>query len=349
MNIRYLKECISKLDEIKVVGRTVVTDNSTYHIMGFVRQENKLKMLVLQYDEEFREREEEREINEINGIEERIFTNRGQLKAKDMNSPENTFNIMKGIEWGDVKLSAAGSQQTRCSVQDWEITVGFSEFIRNGWNPSDIEHISIDNLFFSTIEFSGEFDCIPDFDKDSSIKVLLDNDYKTYFVQQPFSLEVGAEYKDKLWYKDKTGEDHWFQINSVYLMDILSEVQKNFDEPHIKERLSPEEITEMKENIKKEILKMCPIGMRFPVIEYECEDDISLQFYPSSWLDSSERSGDGSSSVGIIMTPDKKTGILGYPLKAAIIQEPFSAETSIIDAELFWIIRIEKREDIIIG
>jgi hypothetical protein len=98
--------------------------------------------------------------------------------------------------------------------------------------------------------------------------------------------------------------------------------------------MTKEQIDEAKRNIEKSFIDVCPKGMYYPVIEYESEDDISLEFHTKKFLDS-KPVHHGNGSVGFIIRPDIPTGILGMKLKAAIIQEPVLGSTEIIEAELF--------------
>jgi hypothetical protein len=86
--------------------------------------------------------------------------------------------------------------------------------------------------------------------------------------------------------------------------------------------------------------------MYYPVIEYECEEDISFQFYSKRWLD--EEPIHNNSAMIFFMKSDEPTGKLGLKLKAAVIQEPMAANTVTIEAELFQYNQIFKPDDIVI-
>lgn len=47
--------------------------------------------------------------------------------------------------------------------------------------------------------------------------------------------------------------------------------------------MSSEELVQMRLDFENKLLEICPKGMYFPVIEYECEEDISLQFYSKAF------------------------------------------------------------------
>ncbi len=223
----------------------------------------------------------------------------------------------------------------------------FAEFLRLGWDPTGIDYQNIDNLFFTRVEFAGEFDSIPNLEENPMMKFITRLEHTSYLVEQPVTLLVGAQYQDKLWFRDlQSGEKHWVQINRVYLCDLWADMLKNFDDPHLKEQFTPEELNERKADFESRFSEICPRGMRFPVIEYECEEGLMLQFYSKTWLDAEPEFK--SSSMGFIIRSDEKSGILGFPLKAALIQEPMPENTDSIESELFWYNKCEKSDDVII-
>ena len=119
-----------------------------------------------------------------------------------------------------------------------------------------------------------------------------------------------------------------------------------FDNPRMIEQFSPEELARNKSQFEERFSKMCPKGMSYPVVEYECEEEISLQFYSKRWLEAEPIHN--NSAMGFLIKPDEPTGELGMKLKAAVIQEPVAANTASLEAELFQYHRIGKPEDIVI-
>ena len=48
MNIQYLQELISRISEIKIIGRTAEINGTIYHVMGIVRDGRRMRLLALQ-------------------------------------------------------------------------------------------------------------------------------------------------------------------------------------------------------------------------------------------------------------------------------------------------------------
>lgn len=347
MNLQNLQKLISRPMEIKIIGKTTEIKGVIYHVMGIVRYDSRIRLLALQYDEDFVRRVEEAEIAELDGLRGRVQTNRESLTGNRKIGTVNIFQAVSKVEIDDIQFNVEGIQNTRCNLQNWEIMATFAEFLRLGWDPTGIDYQNIDNLFFTRVEFAGEFDSIPNLGENPMMKFITRPEHTSYLVEQPVTLLVGAQYQDKLWFRDlQSGEKHWVQINRVYLCDLWADMLKNFDDPRLKEQFTPEELNERKADFESRFSEICPRGMRFPVIEYECEEGLTLQFYSKAWLDAEPEFK--SSSMGFIIRPDEKSGILGFPLKAALIQEPMPENTDSIESELFWYNKCKKSDDVII-
>ena len=130
-------------------------------------------------------------------------------------------------------------------------------------------------------------------------------------------------------------------------MDMWDEMEKNFSNPKMLAHMTKEQIDEAREHLEKGLIEVCPKGKYYPVIEYESEDDISLEFHTRKFLDS-KPVHHGNGSIGFIIRPDTPKGFLGTKLKAAIIQEPVLGNTYIIEAELFQYHKTVTPKDVIL-
>lgn len=110
--------------------------------------------------------------------------------------------------------------------------------------------------------------------------------------------------------------------------------------------MTAEEITRTRLDFEGKISRICPRGMYFPVVEYECEENISLQFFSKSYLDA--KPSHSGVNMGFLVKPDQPAGILGLKLKAALIQEPVPPDTKTIEAELFQYIFTVTGKDVIL-
>lgn len=345
MNIKYLQKILSRIDEIKIIGKSAEIEGVICNVAGIVRYGLQLRLAIFEYDELYRQEIEEMEIAELCDFGQDVKTNRIMMKGKEKVS--QPFRNIKGVFIGDTEFEVSGSENQRLSVKDGESVLFISELLRNGWNPEGIDYQDIDMLFITMIELVGEFSKIPDFEKDSLMHFTMRKDSASYLVEKPVKLVVNGDYPEKLFFKSKEdGEEYWAQINKVYLNDMWSEMEKTFSDPKLLKHMSEEQIANAKKDFEKTFIEICPKGMCYPVVEYECEECISLQFYTKKYLDS--KPVHNNHSIGFIVGADEKTGKLGMKLKAAIIQEPVSVNTEYIEAELFQYHKTTIHDDIIL-
>ena len=346
MNIKYLKELLSRIDEIKIIGKNAEIGGVVCNVAAIVRYGLELRLIILEYDEHFQEQIEEMEMSELCEVPPAPETNRMKLKGRDRISAFQPFRAIKSISVNDNEFEVSGSENRRLNIQDGESILFLSELLRKGWNPEGIDYQNIDMMFLTSIELIGDFTKIPEFENNPELHFAMRNDTVSYLIEKPVILAVNGEYPEKLRFKnEETGEEHWAQINRVYLLDMWADMEKTFSDPKILERMTKEQISEAKKRFEEDFIKICPGGMYYPIVEYECEDSISLEFHTKKYLESKPVRTNGS--IGFIMRPDKKTGILGMKLRAAVIQEPMGADTDTIEAELFQYHKTTVPDDII--
>lgn len=334
MNIKFLQKLLSKMDEIKIIGKNAEINGVVCNVAAIVRYGIQLRLIILEYDEHFQEQTEEMEISELCEAAPAPETNRIMMKGRDRIKAAQPFGAIKRIYIGNNEFEVSGWENRRLNFQDGESIIFLSELLRKGWNPEGIDYQNIDMLFLTSIEFIGDFIEIPEFENNPHLYFAMGKDTVTYLAEKPVILTVNGEYPERLRFKNKkTGEEYWAQINRVYLMDMWADMEKTFSDPKILEHMTKEQIYEAKKSFKEHFIKICPRGMYYPIVEYECEDYISLEFHTKKHLESKPVHTNGS--IGFIVNTDKATGILGMKLRAAIIQEPVAADTDIIEAELF--------------
>lgn len=347
MNIRYLNELIHSTEEIAKIGKYAEIHGVVCNIMGAVRTGLQLKLLILQYDGDFQQNLEEYEAS-LYEVPDKPDSNRNMLSGKQRHiDASNPFRAVRKIFIGNREFEVRGMESRRLGMQDWRELLMISEFLRKGWKPDGIEFQSIDMLFLTSLELDGEYTAIPDFGDNPELRFAMGPDSVSYMVEQPITLAVDGEYRDKLWFRDLSdGKEYWFMINRMYLLDMWAEIEKNFNHPKIQEQMTLEQIARAKADFEEKFSKICPRGMLFPVVEYECEEGISLQFYTKSYLEA--KPANKNCAIGFIVRPEQSTGILGLKLKSAIIQEPVPPDTVSIEAELFQYIRTITGDDIVL-
>lgn len=123
-------------------------------------------------------------------------------------------------------------------------------------------------------------------------------------------------------------------------MDIWEKQEKKFSDSAYREKMlqhvSEEELERMKQHFFEVLEEHCPKGKCYMTIEYECSEDVSLNFYDREYLDTLPKPNKGSASALLMsVKPEKETGEHGYKLRGGVIQKPLDRNVKKMDAELF--------------
>lgn len=346
MNIRYMHDILSRIEEIKVIGKNATVNGVICNVMGIVRHGMEMHLLILLYDENYASMaESEEELFDAPG---RPETNRMIMRVDRKIDAINPFHSVSKVFIGEREFEVSSLAHGRLSKDDWEHVLLIAKFLDNGWQPNGIDYQNINMLFLASLKLEGDYTSIPPIKSDPDLRFVMREHCVSHQVEKPVTLVIGDKYPDKLIFHDaETGEEHWMQINRVYLSDMWEEMDKVLDDPKLKEQMSPEQITKARSDFENMFSSFCPRGMYLPVVEYECEEDITLQFYSKAYLDAKPSNNGGC--FGFIVRPEKSRGILGYKLKASVLQEPVQANTNTIEAELFQYNRIITGDDILLN
>lgn len=346
MNLRYLQSLSSEISQIQIIGKSVELYGAINHVMGLIRSGSDLKLLVLHYDDDFVSRIEETELIEESGCSPEIQTNRLRVHGDRSIEPvKGLYSGCRKLLIGNYEFTSDTTEHSRCNPQDWRALTIFTEFLKHGWNPEGLEDRNIEHLFLATIHLEGEYHSIPEVGKSPVLEFDYYPDYEEFLVEEPLRLSFHSEYPYALQFKNKqTSEEHQVLIHAAYPYDIWKEIMKTFDEPSLLEGLSAEQIAHAKAEFEVQLAAICPKGMHFPMIEYECEQELSLQFHSSAWLEA--KPVHTHSSIGFLVKPEHERASSGLPMKAAVIQEPISPDTDSIEVELFKCIRQIQREKV---
>jgi len=273
-------------------------------------------------------------------------TNRDFMKRHSEMDRQNSLHHIRKVIINDYAFDVSGHESRRITTTELESVLELYEFMRSGWSGETFKHDQMDGLFIHHMTLR----C----DSNKDLKILKTLSGKPnlhirferhtfaiqYHVELPITLNIGSDYPERIWFESKKAyEKQWAQIHRVYLMDVYETLEKNLNDAKAS-MLTPQQKSQMKFETEKAFEKLCPRGMLLPVIEYECEEDISLQFYHVDYLEASP--GSGGSAVGFISRPDQETGKWSYRLKMCVVQHAVPVDTKTIDVELFSFSRMIK-------
>ncbi len=337
MNFKRLKYELSQIKDIKPIGKTIEINDALYHVMGMILNKDKnLQLLILKYNDEYSENNDQ--LNELPN------TNRS---AHYQRSIESFADSVEKVKIGNLEFIIKESSQEQCRFKEHYMTILFIRFLLYGWNTEDIDTLDIDHMKLITLTFNENFCEIPNFNSFMPICFSIRQNFEQNLVELPLDLNIGSDYPDELLvYGKNDNKKHLIYINQVYLCDMWLEMEKVFDHMKMKEIFTDEELEHKKTEFENIFLKVCPKDMYYPVVKYECEDEISLEFYSRKWLDTKPVYSDNL--IGFIMKSNESIGKRGLKLKEALIEEPVTHDISKIEVELFCYNKILKEYEIVI-
>lgn len=293
---------ISTTKEIAVVGREFSAYGNEYALVGLVNTDKSTELVLLEYIGQT-------DYDCCDDFEN--MTNRENIIAeKDIH--KGLCDILKEIEICGKKYNTIARHGCMLDgFSDGEI-YKISEFIKRGWKSEKFFEYPPDCVFIHFVELSEKIDRLSQIDFSQQIRLVAYETYKEEIPMIKLELEVDKELDKTVSLFD--GEDK-VCIKKVHLVDISKE-----------------------KNIGKEFAsKICPKGMRIPVIEYTCDSELGIQISLSSYLDSlygesynGFETEDGVCTIFVaISATDDSVGV-----KSTTVQHAVKADTKLIECEI---------------
>lgn len=330
MNFKQFDRLLAKAsyDEVQIIGKDVTLDGHFAHIIGMTRKDKQ----VLVYTLELTEQSEEEET--FSSLTDQIH--RQQMKK---NYKQEINHAFLGIEEfhsnGKVSMvTGATSSQT----EPEEHMLFYLKMKEHGWtmsNDSPLYTVGWNRLQLSVIELE-EMDALPDWKTD--LKIVKRSQPKTVPLEQAILLTCGEQPVISFHLEDGTPATCY--INKIALYDVWAEQERKLEDEKYKKRMlehvSMEEFQKMQKNLEEALLADCPREKCYMLVEYECNPDVCLNFYATSFLDSKPQVHSGNATSLLIMhRPDNATGSHGLKARGCVIQTPISPEKTSLKAELF--------------
>jgi len=346
MNFEQMRQAYRTFDEVMPIGRTVELDGKNCHIVGMTRLGKQAEMYVIEGSPETDRCTEAKSAAgssaETSGeaYRKECYTNRMSMRIVPVKCP---FSNIMTVRLGERELETGGAGSgsltlnAGCAVDaDNENFFLFYEMMRAGWTLSeDSPFFTMDwnEIWLTRLIFRTEVESLP-VCGNQDISVKWGRRTKHHYVERPVCLTVGGE--TELDFTIEDGRHGVCYINRVYPLDIWKENEEKFRDPRYLEIMSAEELEEQKEEFFRNLEQVCPRGMCYLGIEYECTLEGSLAFYDRAFLESEPQVHQGSSSVMMmLLRPDEPIGKHGLQQRGCIIQTPVAPDMHELEAELF--------------
>lgn len=328
----------SEFDEIKIIGKDIVKEGRPYHIIGLVRKKKQVMLYVLGLCEPMSEHMPYSERNR-----------REQMKSSMQSERNHSFFLrIRSFHCGELQYEVSSANSGPCRNSDYaEVYLLFMKMLQAGWRvteESPFYNADWDNLSITNIELREKMEQLPEWRDDmcddlwNDVWVSFDTAPVECALELPLLLEV--EKSREISFAMQDGRDATCYINRVYLLDVWADEEQKFKDPDYRQRMlqhmTEAELENVKTQLFEALVEICPRGMCFPVVEYECTEDVGLRFFDREYLDTSEKTAKGkATSVIMRAKPKTETGSHGLKLRTCVIQSPVKAGTETIDVELF--------------
>lgn len=197
--------------------------------------------------------------------------------------------------------------------------------------PGWLKELDWECLELWTLELSG-VKRLPPYTPDTPILLRHGAQTVRHLLEKPVTLTVGQS--RTLSFTDHRGETVRCYINGVSLVDVWGEMDRMLQDPCRWAGLPPEQVQSIKEGILSALEHKCPRGMYSLGLEYECRQDLSLQFYTKAFLRSAPRN-EGSGALVLSKGSRRRTGPHGLPVRACTLETALPPDAKAVPAELF--------------
>ena len=295
---------VTSIEETAVIGREFSAYGREYALVGLVNTNDRTELVLLEYDKG-------RENAEYSYDTENLTNRQIALAERDMR--KGLTELLGEVVICGKRLSTSSLHGSTLDGAMDSDTYVLSEFIKQGWKSERFFDYPPEDVFVHFIELEERIESLRQLDLSQKIGLLAYETSKTDYPQLKLDLEVEKDLEKTV---ALFGGEEQICIKRVRLVDISEE-----------------------ECIEKEyISRLCPKGMRIPVIEFTgSNDELCLDISLTSHLDSlysdscnGFATDDGvlGIGIGIVLTENNKGA------KSYTIQQAVRADTKRIELEI---------------
>ena len=329
MNFCVLEDSYQKWRGILAIGKTMERHGENYHILGMTLGECP-KLYILEPFHPPAENEPKRK-----------GANTQRKLLKTHNECESAYLHCREIAIGNQVLGVQGGSSSPLgySTNDYGIVQLFFDMLGAGWQiPPWLKELGWDDLQLVTLELSP-VKKLPHYSPQLPITICHAPVPRQHIIEKTITLQVGKS--RSFAFIDNQGCAVQCHINKVFLIDVWQTIEERFSNPQFTQKLSAQELQQIKNHCYESLAHSCPRGMCYIGIEYECSKNMGLQFFSKEFLKSSPQNHEGGfSNMAMSLKPDEKTGAHQLPLRGTVIETPVAPDTTKIPAELFFCFEI---------
>lgn len=255
---------------------------------------------------------------------EQAFSNR-ELMQRDLQNEtmigDRDRFISRMIIQGQ-SMTFHSSQSAFWTDQNPEICMELQHFIEKGMELSGFEEADLSRLVLTFYEQDPD-EPFPDLDleQELDITVTLNSTIRRVPIHtEPIVLKFeGSPGEIKHYFYDPFHEKkRFFYANAWTRYDIRKEARKTFEKP-AEEGFTEEEWQQLNQQYMESIESICSKDQVLTLVEYECEDDIQLNFYARDYLEAKHLPASRMTSTSLVFGSDQKVGPHGLQSRVCLI------------------------------
>lgn len=212
-----------------------------------------------------------------------------------------------------------------------------AHFLSSGAHPAKLKEADLDQLLLVKMNVQGSYKKLPFVKPDlRRLSFSFQNKVQVVPVKKKMKVTMGDSFPRKLSFKEPDGSGrHEFYIERVYLEDIRADQMALLEDPQFLSEIPEGELEHVKQALLQSLDQICPEGKVIPVIEYETDENLTLEFYENDYL-SAEYKEDYNSQAELllVMEPEEEKGRHGMTLRACAMAAPVDPSTEEVAVEL---------------
>ena len=337
MQLEEIRSVALQFDEISPVTMAIEKKEQRMLGLAFTRTDEVLSLWLLTIGNTKSERSYREQRQKALHKKERLgkLKRREQLlKSIDINHPVMHLRSItaKKKEYKVSSITSSSCCDESNALQLLTLLMG-KEINLTGWENIDYRETEL-----VTIEFCGQYKKIPQSLKEFEINF----DFAPYFqkipIKKKYLVKQGKQNR-KITITLPDQSKHLIYLLDFFYYDLWKEEEKRFDDPKYQQRFSAEELNEIKTSFYQSLKEHYPQGTKIPVIEYECEEDLSLEFYSQFELNEIIKPNYGCcSSMLLMFKPEKKEGEHGLCRRqcglGGVIETPDAMPVELLTVQL---------------
>lgn len=269
-----------------------------------------------------------------------------------MERKEDTPQWVRKVIFGNCEVLVKGSQSNILDATQIKSAWLLGEAFRQGWRCAAFEKAYYPSYYITSMKLDLQWHELESLMDVATVRFERDHFFDTVLLEKAFDLplqEVFSEPVTVVLNEICPEKTYVLNIQGITLRDVWEDFENIYEHHRLSGAISEADLKHFKEENNKLFQQTCPRGMRFAVVTYEADPEISIECYASEYLEAPVvvHPMGGASAMGFMISSTEGVGSRGLPLKACVIQQPLHPETQRLSFEIFKVSRRVAQADLI--